>query len=136
MTDQQGPTEEELREAAAAYEAELKRLRVEDLILQTLVSLLNLGGRKAGLSPGTEDERDPEQLRLAVEGARQLLPLIEAQLGADGPRLREAISQLQMAYVKLSEAAPAAPAGAENAEPEAPAAEDPVKSGRLWIPGQ
>lgn len=69
------PTEEEL---AAAYEAELKRLRVEDIVLQTLVSLLNLGGRKAGLSPGTEDERDPAQLKLAVDGARALLPLIES----------------------------------------------------------
>ena len=54
------PTEEELR---AAYEAEIKRLRVEDVLVQTVVSLVNLGGRKAGLAPGTEDERDPEQLR-------------------------------------------------------------------------
>src|SRR3954452_1416874 len=91
------PTEEEL---AAAYEAELKRLRVEDVLLQTLVSLLNLGGRKAGLSPETESERDPEQLQLAIDGARAVLPLLEAQLGPDGARLREAISQLQMAYVK------------------------------------
>ena len=54
MSDQdpQGPppTEDELR---AAYEAELKQLRVEDVVVQTIVSLLNLGGRKAGLAPGT-----------------------------------------------------------------------------------
>lgn len=138
------PTDEEL---AAAYEAELKRLRVEDVLLQTLVSLLNLGGRKAGLSPGTEDERDPAQLKLAIEGARTLLPLIEAQLGPDGAQLREAISQLQMAYVRIGggpEGAPG-PSGqtppAGGADPGQPASKpddqpDAVKSGRLWVPGQ
>jgi hypothetical protein len=116
MTDQDPargaapPSEEELR---AAYEAELKRLRVEDVVLQTLVSLLNLGGRKAGLAPGTEDERDLGQLGLAIEGARSLLPLIESQLGPDGRQLREALSQLQLAYTRLSgqEGAAAAPGG-------------------------
>ena len=38
----QGPSEEELR---AAYEAELKRLKVEVVLVQTVVSLLKLGGR-------------------------------------------------------------------------------------------
>ena len=37
------------------------------MLIQTIVSLLNLGGRKAGLAPGTEDEKDLEQLRQAIE---------------------------------------------------------------------
>ncbi len=104
------PNEEELR---AAYEAELKRLRVEDVLVQTVVSLLNLGGRKAGLAPGTEDERDPEQLRLAIEGARALLPLVEPVLGAEASQVREILSQLQMTYAQTRGAAPrvARPAG-------------------------
>jgi hypothetical protein len=145
MSDQPNqPTEEELR---AAYEAELKRLRVEDVVLQTIVSLLNLGGRKAGLAPGTEDERDPGQVGLAIEGARALLPLIEQQLGPDGRQLRDALSQLQMAYVRLGGTGPAA-AGA--GEPEGGAGgqggsqpqqqegqgQGPAQSsGRLWVPG-
>src|SRR5207244_3112010 len=72
------PTEEELR---AAYEAELKKVRVEDVVVQTVLSLISLGGRKAGLAPGSEDERDPEQLRQAVEAVRTLLPLVEPALG-------------------------------------------------------
>ncbi len=99
----QEPNEEELR---AAYEAELKRLRVEDVLLQTVVSLLNLGGRKAGLAPGTEDERDPEQLRLAIEGARALMPLVEPALGAEASQVREILSQLQMAYAQTRGAGP------------------------------
>jgi hypothetical protein len=145
MTDQDParddapPSEEELR---AAYEAELKRLRVEDLVLQTLVSLLNLGGRKAGLAPGTEDERDLGQLGMAIEGARALLPLIESQLGPDGRQLREALSQLQLAYTRLSgtESAAAAPGGRPpppgEAEPGQGGPGAAQRSGRLWVPGQ
>jgi hypothetical protein len=109
------PTEEELR---AAYEAELKRLRVDDVVIQTIVSLVNLGGRRLGLAPGTEgpateSERDLDQVRLAIESVRLLLPLVEGQLGDDVRTLREALSQLQMAYVQLTGAgAPGAGAGA------------------------
>jgi hypothetical protein len=134
----QEPNEEELR---AAYEAELKRLRVEDVLLQTVVSLLNLGGRKAGLAPGTEDERDPEQLRLAIEGARALMPLVEPALGAEASQVRDILSQLQMAYAQTRGAGPvpSGPSGADT-PPEPPAPEGgpgPAQgSGRLWIPGQ
>lgn len=140
MTDQppqQQPSEEELR---AAYEQEIKRLRVEDVLVQTVVSLINLGGRKAGLAPGTEDEQDPEQLRIAIEGARALLPMVEPQLGQDGVQIRNALSQLQMAYAQL------AGGGAEGGEPgQEPPQEEPRQppppaqgpgGGRLWVPGQ
>jgi hypothetical protein len=138
--DQRQPTEEEMR---AAYEAELKRLRVEDVVLQTIVSLLNLGGRKAGLAPGTEDERDLEQVRVAVDGARALLPLVESHLGPDAAQLREALSQLQMAYVQLGgQGGSAPPSGGGEPGGQAPpssgqgGAGDAQRSGRLWIPGQ
>ena len=81
------PTEEELR---AAYEAEIKKIRVEQVLLEHVVSLVNLGMRRTGLAPGTEDERDLDQVRLAIEAVRALLPLIEqaapAQAGADPRR--------------------------------------------------
>jgi hypothetical protein len=144
------PTEEELR---AAYEAELKRIRVDDIIVQTLVSLLNLGGRRAGLAPGTEGERDLDQVRTAIEGVRALLPLVQEQLGPEAGTLRDALSQLQVAYAQLSgQGAPAAAegqaAGAEGEGGPAPGAERPgeaqpeqgpgpaQRSGRLWVPGQ
>jgi hypothetical protein len=142
-------SEEEIR---AAYEAEIKRVRVDDVIVQTLVSLVNLGGRRAGFVPGAEDERDLEQVRLAVEGVRALLPLVEEQLGPEAKTVRQALSQLQMMYAKASgEPAPGAasegqaapPQGAQEPppppEPEAPKPGEPgpaQRSGRLWIPGQ
>ena len=44
----------------------------EDLVVETVVSLLNLGGRRAGLAPGTEDERDPQQVMLERERSAPL----------------------------------------------------------------
>jgi hypothetical protein len=133
----QGPSEEELR---AAYEAELKRLRVEDVLVQTVVSLLNLGGRKAGLAPGTEDERDPQQLRMAIEGARALLPLVEPALGQEAGQIREVLSQLQMAYAGAAGAQyapPSQPEAQSQPEPPKPGEQGPAQqSGRLWVPGQ
>jgi hypothetical protein len=134
------PTEDELR---AAYEAELKRIRVDDIIVQTLVSLLNLGGRRAGLAPGTEGERDLDQVRTAIEGVRALLPLVEPKLGPDAAQLRQALSQLQIAYARQTgaQAAPAGPEGQPGGAPqEAPPKQEGAgpaqSSGRLWVPGQ
>ncbi len=155
--DPRQPTEEELR---AAYEAEIKRVRVEHVLLEHIVTLVNLGRRRTGLAPGTEDERDPGQVRLAIESIRALMPLVEQsapeQLGA----IREALAQLQLAFVKIggrqpsegAERASATGAG-ETGPADAPAGEDAKptsesprpkpgepgpaqRSGRLWVPGQ
>ena len=139
--DPQGrpPTEEELR---AAYEQQLKQLRVEDVIVQTVVSLINLAGRKAGLAPGTEDEADREQLRMAIESVRALLPLVEEQLGPDGAAVRDALSQLQLAYTRMPGEGVAGgshedPAGGETPPQEGSQGPGPAQSsGRLWVPGQ
>jgi hypothetical protein len=139
MADQSQPpeelSEEELR---AAYEQQLKQVRVEDVVVQTIVSLLNLGGRKAGLAPGTEDERDPDQLRQAIEATRVLLPLVEELLGADAKQLRDVLSQLQMAYAQSVPAGgPPASAGEDPVEGDKPEGPGPAQSsGRLWVPGQ
>jgi hypothetical protein len=160
-TSERQPSEEELR---AAYEAELKRLRVEQVLLEGIVSLINLGMRRTGLAPGTEDERDPEQVRLAIEGVRMHLPLVESVAPQQAAQIREALSQMQLAYVRIGGAPPAA--GGDSADPPAPEtgsagstaqpgsagstappepAEEPItpgeagpaqRSGRLWIPGQ
>jgi hypothetical protein len=132
---QRQPTEEEIR---AAYEAEIKKLRVEDVLVQTLVSLVNLGGRKAGLAEGTEDERDPQQLQMAIDGALGILPVVEPVLGQDAGQVRTAISQLQMAFAQMSGGGGEAPAGggAQPAGEQPQQPQQPPPSGRLWVPGQ
>jgi hypothetical protein len=148
------PSEDELR---AAWEEQLRMLTPADVIVQTTVSLISLAGRRLGVEPGTEDERDLGQVRDAIDGARALMPLLER--GEAGPTLgplREAISALQFEYAKLA-GVPAAAAGAAaptggtgGAGGSAPSGDTPVKapadagkpdagpaqrSGRLWVPG-
>jgi hypothetical protein len=113
------PTEEELR---AAYEAQLSQLRVEHIILDNVVMLINLGMRRTGLQPGTEDERDPTQVRLAVDSVRALLPQVEVIAPNEAGQIRDALSQLQMAYVRIG--GPPAGEGERGTQPPAPGAPD------------
>jgi hypothetical protein len=158
MTDEaRQPTEEELR---AAYEAEIKQVRVEQILLENIVTLVNMGMRRTGLIPGTEDERDPLQVMVAIEGVRAHLPLIEQIAPEQNQPIQDAVSQLQMAFVQIggAEAVQGAAQAAEGAAtgatppqaaptppPAAPPKPGPIlpgqggpaqKSGKLWIPGQ
>ena len=150
--DEPQPTEEELRafeQQLRTYEEQLKHIRVEDVLIQTVVSLINLGARRAGLvaadpaAPEAELERDPEQLRLAIEGARALLPLLDGAVAAGGvpaeaagdlKQLREALSQLQMAYATQAGAGASPANQAAEQSPQGPG--QAQASGRLWVPGQ
>ena len=130
-------SEEELR---AAYEEQLKHIRVDDVIVQTIVSLLNLAARRAGLTGGGEEEVDWDQVGQAIDATRALLPTVEPVLGAEAQQVRDALSQLQLAYAR-SGAAPAAegdgtPAEPDAAPPKTGKADSAVSSGRLWVPGQ
>src|SRR3954465_10333648 len=126
------PTEEELR---AALEEEMRRVTVDDVLLQSAVSLVNLGGRKAGLAPGTEGERDLVQVQAAIDGVSALLPVLEARGREEVKPIRDALSQLQMAYAQQ---AGSTPPPQERPPEEKPPEEKPPSggSGRLWVPGQ
>jgi hypothetical protein len=113
------PTEEELR---AAYEAEIRKVRVEHVLLEHVVTMVNLGMRRTGLAPGTESERDPAQVRVAIESIRALLPLLEQSAPEQIEPIREALSQLQLAYVRIGGQAPAG--GTPQEDPSGPGSED------------
>ncbi len=150
-TTEPEPSEEELR---AAYEAEIKRIRVEHVLLEHVVTLVNLGMRRTGLQPGTEDERDPEQVQVAIDAIRAVLPLLEHSAPAQVGPIRDALSQLQLAYVRIGgkppgaqppgappsgstepSGEPAAPPPAAEPEPPKPGEPGPAqRSGRLWVP--
>lgn len=159
------PSEQDRSEIGqrAAYEAELNRISSVDMILQTTVSLINIGGRRLGLTapgaPPAESERDLEQVRDAIDGARALMPILERHMAGELGPMRDAIAQLQMAYAREAQAASAAPAAsatpagaqappapqASPSQKEEPASPDgePQKgpgpaqaSGRLWVPGR
>jgi hypothetical protein len=141
--EEREPTEEEL---AAALEQQLRSIRVEQVVLESAVSLLNLGMRRVGVMPGTEEERDLDQAEIAIESVRGLLPQLEQIAPQQAAQIKQALSQLQLAYVQ-NRGGTAAQEGAP--QPGAPrAAEQPggeqgkegpgpaESSGRLWVPGR
>ncbi len=137
------PTEEEMR---AALEEQMRNIRVEDVILQTTATLINLAGRRVGLAaePGQDPagDVDLQQAKLAIDGAMALSPLCP---GEQSEPIRKALSQLQMAYSRLAQA-PGAPvpegetgqAPATDPEAEAKAREEAERAkarAKLWTPG-
>ena len=76
--------------------------------------------RRTGLAPGTEDERDVGQVKLAIDAVRALLPLIEQVAGPQAAPIRDALSQLQLTFVKLGGASAAPGPGAGPGEGAGP----------------
>jgi hypothetical protein len=138
MSEQREPTEEEMR---AALEEQMSRITVHDVLLRTVVTLINLSARKLGMAEGAE--KDLEQAKLGIEGARALLPLLPSE---DLAPIRDALSQVQMAYVQekggvgsrvpgVGDEAPAAPS--EPAAPQASPSDEAERAkarSRIWTP--
>jgi hypothetical protein len=89
-------TEEE--ELARRLEEELKRIKVADLLLQTVYTVSSLGYRKLG-----EEERDLEQARLAIESMKALVPVLAGsvpdEMLAD---LTQVVASMQLEYAKVA----------------------------------
>ena len=154
MTETQAqPSDDEMR---AAYEAELNRITSTEMILQTVVSLVNIGGRRLGLVGGPDAPRDLDQVADAIDGARALMGILERRMAGEVAPLRDAIAQLQMAYArevrakpsekppeKTGEEPPEKPSEKTGEEPSETSATEAAKgpgpaesSGRLWVPGR
>lgn len=117
---QQQPSEEELR---AALEEEMRRLTPEDVIVQSVVTLVNLAGRKLGLAAGEgEAAKDLDQARTAIEAVRALLPLVPEE---PSQPIGEALSQLQMAYAREVQGGGQQPEPEQPAEPRQPTEDAP-----------
>jgi hypothetical protein len=137
-TAREPESEEELR---ARLEDELKKITVRNILVQTVVTLVNLGGQRLGASEATRDVRDLGQTRVAIEAVRSLLPLLEGDEDeAEQMRpVRDALAQLQIAYARevgtdAAQQKEPREGGEGDAGTEQPR-EKPVKpSGRLWVP--
>jgi hypothetical protein len=89
---------EELDEAEleARLAEELRKLKIQDILLQTAFTLASLGFRRL-----EEDDRDVEQGRLAIEALRALLPVLREAVPPSVTRdLNQTIANLQFAYAK------------------------------------
>jgi hypothetical protein len=88
---QQEQSEEELLKQV---DEELRKLKVSDLLVQMLYTVSSLGYRKL-----SEEDRDLDQAKLAIETLRALLPVLEGAVGDDVLRdFRQVTANLQLAY--------------------------------------
>ena len=99
---------------------QLKKIQVADVILQTVVTLVNLGGQRL-----MGEEKDLEQAKLAIEGVRALLPLCPEE---ESKPIKEALSQLQMVFAREAQE-PKAP-GPKAEEPEV----EKEPESKIWTP--
>ena len=110
-------------EIAARLAEELKKIKIEDVLVNTLVQISAIGYRRLGLTEDTADERELEQSRLAIETMRALVPVLEGFLPAELVQgFQEQIATMQLAYAQA--------ATAPN-----PAAEDDEGASRGQTPG-
>ena len=121
----QEPTEEQLR----AFEEQMRRITVSDLIVQTAVALVNVGAQKLG------EDGDTEQARQAIEAARALVPLCPEEVQTP---IKDGLSQLQMAFVRATqEPAEEKQEPAEDAPAEPKADDEQARAearAKLWTP--
>lgn len=117
------PLDEE--ELQARLEEQLRQVRVQDLLLESVASLLNLSARRIAKA----DERDLEQGRIGIEAVRALIGLVDP---AAREQVQEALSQVQMLYAREAQGGGEPPAPGPEAGPAEP---KPDRPSGLWTPG-
>lgn len=124
-----GPSQEEMQRQ---IEEQLRKVRVQDLLLESVIGVLNLTMRRIA----KEDERDLEQARVGIESVRAILGLLDPE-----PReqVREALSQVQMRFAQEAQGGGEAPdeggeAGSGEPTPPAPERPQPDRPSGLWTP--
>ena len=88
-----GPSESE-QELVEQLQAELSRLKVSDLLLQTVYTISSLGYHRL-----SGENKDLEQARLAIEALKALLPVLEGAVPAEAVRdFNQVLANMQLAY--------------------------------------
>jgi hypothetical protein len=77
-------------------EEELKKVKVSDLLVQTLYTVSSLGYSRLAA-----ESRDLEQAKLAIEAMRALLPVLDGAVPEDVLRdFNQVTANMQLAYAK------------------------------------
>ena len=96
------PSQDE-QELVEQLQAELGRLKVSDLLLQTVYTISSLGYHRL-----SGESRDLEQARLAIEALKALMPVLEGAVPDEAVRdFNQVLVNMQLAYASAAgEAAP------------------------------
>jgi hypothetical protein len=75
-------------------QAELAKLKVSDLLLQTVYTVSSLGYHRL-----SGEAKDLEQARLAIEALKALMPVLEGQIPEEAQRdFQQVLANMQLAY--------------------------------------
>jgi hypothetical protein len=89
------PNEQEL---IAELQAELSRLKVSDLLLQTVYTISSLGYHRL-----SGENKDLEQARLAIDALKALLPVLEDAVADEAVRdFNQVLANMQLAYASAA----------------------------------
>jgi hypothetical protein len=85
-------------EVLKQLEEELKTLKVSDLLVQTLYTVSSLGYRRL-----SEQDRDLDQARLAIEALRVIVPVLDGAVSEELVRdFKQVTANLQLAYAEAA----------------------------------
>ncbi len=100
MAEQQPPEQPsaEDRELVEQLQAELSRLKVSDLLVQTVYTISSLGYHRL-----SGDGKDLEQARLAIEALKALLPVLQGAVADEVVRdFNQVLANMQLAYASAA----------------------------------
>ncbi|TMM26089.1 MAG: hypothetical protein E6F94_07125 [Actinobacteria bacterium] len=100
MTEEKPPEQppESEQELVEQLQAELGRLKVSDLLLQTVYTISSLGYHRL-----SGENKDLEQARLAIEALKALLPVLEGAVPAEAVRdFNQVLVNMQLAYASAA----------------------------------
>ena len=95
-----GPEDEAAREQLRALREQLAQTPVADIVANHAIGLWELALLHLSAEEGTAP--DLEEARLAIDGVAALVEGLEGRLGRHTEPLREALSQLRLAFVEIS----------------------------------
>jgi hypothetical protein len=93
-------SEEQLAQELAE---ELRKLKVEDVVVSVLVQISAIGYRRLGLTEETKDDRDLGQAKLAIDTMKALTPVLGQVVPPELIRdFESSVANLQLAYAKAA----------------------------------
>ena len=99
MAEEHQPQSEREQQLIEELQTELAKLKVSDLLLQTVYTISSLGYHRL-----SGDAKDLEQARLAIEALKALLPVLEGAAPDEAVRdFNQVLVNMQLAYASAAE---------------------------------
>ena len=124
--EKQAPQEEEVSSEEASKEVaeQLRKIKVSDLVVQNAVALTQLGFIRI-----SDEQRDLDQARLAIDTLRVVEPIIREQISAEmADELQGAVTNMQLAFADAVNKKPES--ASDEAAAEEPSATEVSDSGK------